>query len=151
MRCCTWSFRSDLYSIGTTMIGVYYGQCSEICGTNHAFMPIVVEALSLKENDYIESLAIEKSSVGFCNALLERVRSFQSEHYNNGNPTPFPFDSEEDQAKLFSIMWEYSGDQDKESFFFTTCRTERALSTKESDLILLASGEASRREGLLLQ
>jgi hypothetical protein len=31
-------------------------------------------------NDYIESLAIEKSSVGFCNALLERVRSFQSEH-----------------------------------------------------------------------
>lgn len=61
----------------------------------------------------------------------------------NGNPTPFPFDSEEDQAKLFSIMWD--GDQDKESFFFTTCRTERALSTKESELILLASGEASRR------
>jgi len=27
--------------------GVYYGQCSEICGTNHAFMPIVVEAVSL--------------------------------------------------------------------------------------------------------
>nr|AGV54365.1 cytochrome c oxidase subunit 2 [Phaseolus vulgaris] len=26
--------------------GVYYGQCSEICGTNHAFMPIVVEAVS---------------------------------------------------------------------------------------------------------
>nr|ULQ69015.1 cytochrome c oxidase subunit 2 [Carex gibba] len=29
--------------------GVYYGQCSEICGTNHAFMPIVVEAVSLKD------------------------------------------------------------------------------------------------------
>lgn len=26
--------------------GVYYGQCSEICGTNHGFMPIVVEAVS---------------------------------------------------------------------------------------------------------
>lgn len=25
--------------------GVYYGQCSEICGINHGFMPIVVEAL----------------------------------------------------------------------------------------------------------
>nr|YP_004927524.1 cytochrome c oxidase subunit II [Nanorana pleskei]ADO60387.1 cytochrome c oxidase subunit II [Nanorana pleskei] len=25
--------------------GVYYGQCSEICGANHSFMPIVVEAL----------------------------------------------------------------------------------------------------------
>ena len=25
-------------------IGVYYGQCSEICGINHGFMPIVVES-----------------------------------------------------------------------------------------------------------
>lgn len=31
--------------------GVYYGQCSEICGVNHGFMPIVVEAVSL--NDYV--------------------------------------------------------------------------------------------------
>lgn len=27
--------------------GVYYGQCSEICGTNHSFMPIVIEAVDL--------------------------------------------------------------------------------------------------------
>nr|YP_009131394.1 cytochrome c oxidase subunit II [Onychodactylus zhangyapingi]AIC83061.1 cytochrome c oxidase subunit II [Onychodactylus zhangyapingi]WPT27238.1 cytochrome c oxidase subunit II [Onychodactylus zhangyapingi]WPT27251.1 cytochrome c oxidase subunit II [Onychodactylus zhangyapingi]WPT27264.1 cytochrome c oxidase subunit II [Onychodactylus zhangyapingi]WPT27277.1 cytochrome c oxidase subunit II [Onychodactylus zhangyapingi] len=27
--------------------GVYYGQCSEICGANHSFMPIVVESTSL--------------------------------------------------------------------------------------------------------
>lgn len=27
--------------------GVFYGQCSEICGSNHSFMPIVVEAVSL--------------------------------------------------------------------------------------------------------
>lgn len=26
--------------------GVYYGQCSEICGVNHAFMPIVVKGVS---------------------------------------------------------------------------------------------------------
>jgi cytochrome c oxidase subunit 2 len=26
--------------------GVYYGQCNQICGINHAFMPIVVEAVS---------------------------------------------------------------------------------------------------------
>lgn len=31
--------------------GVYYGQCSELCGTNHAFMPIVVEAVAL--DDYV--------------------------------------------------------------------------------------------------
>nr|ABL09078.1 cytochrome c oxidase subunit II [Onchidella borealis] len=29
--------------------GVYYGQCSEICGANHSFMPIVVEAVSVKD------------------------------------------------------------------------------------------------------
>ncbi len=25
--------------------GVYYGQCNQICGTNHSYMPIVVEAM----------------------------------------------------------------------------------------------------------
>lgn len=29
--------------------GVFYGQCSEICGVNHGFMPIVIEALPLDE------------------------------------------------------------------------------------------------------
>nr|WNH38353.1 cytochrome c oxidase subunit II [Sternoptyx diaphana] len=28
--------------------GVFYGQCSEICGANHSFMPVVVEALPLE-------------------------------------------------------------------------------------------------------
>jgi heme/copper-type cytochrome/quinol oxidase subunit 2 len=31
--------------------GVFYGQCSELCGVNHGFMPIVVEAVSL--DDYV--------------------------------------------------------------------------------------------------
>nr|AVN68323.1 cytochrome c oxidase subunit 2 [Ectobius sp. Z254C] len=26
--------------------GVFYGQCSEICGANHSFMPIVIESVS---------------------------------------------------------------------------------------------------------
>nr|YP_002456324.1 cytochrome c oxidase subunit II [Sacalia quadriocellata]ABK53937.1 cytochrome oxidase subunit 2 [Sacalia quadriocellata] len=28
--------------------GMFYGQCSEICGANHSFMPIVVESVPLK-------------------------------------------------------------------------------------------------------
>nr|UHA55361.1 cytochrome c oxidase subunit II [Ancylis unculana] len=28
--------------------GIFYGQCSEICGANHSFMPIVVESISIK-------------------------------------------------------------------------------------------------------
>lgn len=30
-----------------TRPGVFYGQCSEICGVNHGFMPIAVEAMTL--------------------------------------------------------------------------------------------------------
>jgi heme/copper-type cytochrome/quinol oxidase subunit 2 len=29
--------------------GVFYGQCSELCGANHAFMPIVVEAVTQRQ------------------------------------------------------------------------------------------------------
>lgn len=35
--------------------GIFYGQCSELCGANHAFMPIVVEAVSLE--NYISWIA----------------------------------------------------------------------------------------------
>nr|YP_010831214.1 cytochrome c oxidase subunit II [Elysia viridis]WFF64238.1 cytochrome c oxidase subunit 2 [Elysia viridis] len=34
--------------------GIYYGQCSEICGANHSFMPIVVETISL--SDFVKYL-----------------------------------------------------------------------------------------------
>nr|QJW33616.1 cytochrome oxidase subunit 2 [Eiconaxius sp. 1 QK-2020] len=27
-------------------LGIFYGQCSEICGVNHSFMPIVIESVS---------------------------------------------------------------------------------------------------------
>jgi len=29
--------------------GVYYGQCSELCGINHAFMPIVIDVVTVPE------------------------------------------------------------------------------------------------------
>jgi cytochrome c oxidase subunit 1 len=34
--------------------GVYYGQCSEICGIKHGFMPIVIEAVNL--GDWLKSI-----------------------------------------------------------------------------------------------
>nr|YP_009227566.1 cytochrome c oxidase subunit II [Philesturnus carunculatus]AGI51050.1 cytochrome c oxidase subunit II [Philesturnus carunculatus] len=36
--------------------GVFYGQCSEICGANHSFMPIVVEAVPLANFESWSSL-----------------------------------------------------------------------------------------------
>jgi cytochrome c oxidase subunit 2 len=31
--------------------GIYYGQCSELCGTNHAYMPIMVEVVTREAFD----------------------------------------------------------------------------------------------------
>ncbi|PWC56369.1 cytochrome c oxidase subunit II [Azospirillum sp. TSO22-1] len=42
--------------------GVYYGQCSEICGTNHGFMPIAVEAMSKEK--FAEWVAKAKVAYG---------------------------------------------------------------------------------------
>jgi cytochrome c oxidase subunit 2 len=41
--------------------GVFYGQCSEICGVNHGFMPIVVEAVSLDK--YIEWISEQQENI----------------------------------------------------------------------------------------
>jgi len=38
--------------------GIYYGQCLELCGSKHAFMPIVVKIVSEKE--YNEWLKVAK-------------------------------------------------------------------------------------------
>ena len=41
--------------------GIFYGQCSELCGANHAFMPIVVEAVSLE--NYINWISTKLEDV----------------------------------------------------------------------------------------
>nr|BDL61403.1 cytochrome c oxidase subunit II [Deiratonotus japonicus] len=41
--------------------GLFYGQCSEICGANHSFMPIVIESISI--NSFLNwiSLSVDNS------------------------------------------------------------------------------------------
>jgi len=41
--------RLNQVSIFMKREGVFYGQCSEICGVNHGFMPIVVQSVSMTE------------------------------------------------------------------------------------------------------
>jgi cytochrome c oxidase subunit 2 len=41
--------RLNQVSILAERAGIYYGQCSEICGVWHGFMPIVIEAVSVQE------------------------------------------------------------------------------------------------------
>nr|YP_010322851.1 cytochrome c oxidase subunit II [Cornularia pabloi]UKP87540.1 cytochrome c oxidase subunit 2 [Cornularia pabloi] len=40
--------------------GIFYGQCSELCGANHSFMPIVIEAVSMdKYISWLSSLCTQ--------------------------------------------------------------------------------------------
>jgi len=48
-------------------VGTYYGQCSELCGIKHAFMPITVKVVS--EEDYQEWLTGAK--IKFAKEILE--------------------------------------------------------------------------------
>lgn len=40
--------RLNQTNIFTNRSGLYYGQCSEICGVNHRFIPIVIETIPSK-------------------------------------------------------------------------------------------------------
>ena len=45
--------------------GMYYGQCSELCGTLHGFMPIMIEAVSQEDFDaWVEFAREEFASAG---------------------------------------------------------------------------------------
>ena len=40
--------------------GTFYGQCSELCGIKHAFMPITVNVVTEKEyNEWLESAKVK--------------------------------------------------------------------------------------------
>jgi len=44
--------RLNQFALWIKRTGVYYGQCSEICGIQHGFMPIVIQAVD--ESEYLE-------------------------------------------------------------------------------------------------
>nr|QUS63990.1 cytochrome c oxidase subunit II [Diploderma vela] len=46
--------RLNQLTFTTPHFGVFYGQCSEICGVNHSFMPITMESIPVK---YFENWA----------------------------------------------------------------------------------------------
>jgi len=52
VKCDAVPGRLNQISVFLKREGVFYGQCSELCGANHGFMPIVVEGVSLE--NYID-------------------------------------------------------------------------------------------------
>lgn len=57
--------------------GIYYGQCSELCGKDHAFMPIAVHAVSREQYDAWHAAALE--NVGEANKQLMAAIDSQRE------------------------------------------------------------------------
>lgn len=50
--------RLNQTSVLIQRLGTYYGQCSELCGVYHGFMPIAIEAVTLEEYlEFIQSQA----------------------------------------------------------------------------------------------
>lgn len=52
--------------------GVYYGQCSQLCGKDHAFMPIAVRVVSKEQYD-AWSKALSEGDVTKANATLPKI------------------------------------------------------------------------------
>lgn len=53
--------RLNYISTMTSYSGIYYGQCREICGSNHSFIPIVLEFIPMRNYlEYISTLSISE-------------------------------------------------------------------------------------------
>ena len=54
--------------------GVYYGQCSELCGSRHAFMPITVRVVSDKQyNEWLKESKIKFAKYPENNLIVENL------------------------------------------------------------------------------
>lgn len=69
--------RLNQVSIFIKRSGVFYGQCSEICGVHHGFMPIVIKAIS--PENYLQWVK-RYSNVDFFNYDISRVDFCQEDY-----------------------------------------------------------------------
>jgi heme/copper-type cytochrome/quinol oxidase subunit 2 len=61
--------------------GVFFGQCSELCGVNHAFMPIKVVAVSYDDYlIYCYDLSFSKDNFFFFREKLDAIDMLKKEH-----------------------------------------------------------------------
>ncbi len=54
-----------------TKIGTFYGQCSELCGVEHGFMPIVIDVVS--KEDFAKWIAAKKKDAGIVEKTEEKA------------------------------------------------------------------------------
>ena len=61
VKCDAVPGRLNQVSLYLQRTGVFFGQCSELCGANHGFMPIVVESVSLE--NYVDWVAAKMAEI----------------------------------------------------------------------------------------
>jgi cytochrome c oxidase subunit II len=54
-----------------TKTGTYYGQCSELCGVDHGFMPIAIDVVS--KEDFAKWVAAKKKEAGITDKPAEKA------------------------------------------------------------------------------
>ena len=66
--------RLNEYFLKVNYLGIFYGQCSEICGVNHGFMPIKVEVVTLPYYLYWYAMTstLENNPMVFLNKLIRK-------------------------------------------------------------------------------
>ncbi|MEQ1705416.1 MAG: cytochrome c oxidase subunit II [Rickettsiales bacterium] len=64
-----------------TKIGTFYGQCSELCGVGHGFMPIVVDVVS--KEDFAKWVETKKKEAG----IVDKVEASVAEDIASNNKT----------------------------------------------------------------
>jgi len=53
--------------------GTFYGQCSELCGINHGFMPIMIDCVSIEK--YIKWVFFQIESETFLNSKINLIKN----------------------------------------------------------------------------
>nr|YP_009504243.1 cytochrome c oxidase subunit II [Histiostoma feroniarum]AWX53519.1 cytochrome oxidase subunit 2 [Histiostoma feroniarum] len=66
---------NQLYS-NPSRLGLYFGQCSEICGSNHSFMPIELKISSIEDYNKISEGYLLDSIVDSCGVYLSLSFTF---------------------------------------------------------------------------
>jgi heme/copper-type cytochrome/quinol oxidase subunit 2 len=49
LKCDAYPFKTNQISVYANREGIFYGQCSEICGILHSSMPIVIQSISIEK------------------------------------------------------------------------------------------------------
>jgi cytochrome c oxidase subunit 1 len=131
--------------INSFLEGTYYGQCSEICGINHSFMPIVatVFTTTLLDEEQIDFLFKQFSED---NPELAASPNVTTELLNSGTKSPTDLittvnDSLEldktnvealkEKVKFTIFGWDPYAPEDEETAFRRAIRNEACLTTED--------------------